>query len=157
MVQQHNLHVKTDSSGNTALHYCAQYGNHTIAKYLLDNNCNINAQDLMGYTPLMDALRGQHERVIEILLEYGADVLLMNNEGKSTLQFFFERRAQKSCIVKLIIERVKNQCSNSEEVAKKLIDAGCRIDQAFLSDDVKIVQCFSMILAFRSIARKISE
>lgn len=72
-------------TGFTALHYCAQFYNLEIARLLIENKANVNAQDNVGNTPLFKAVffsEGKTE-MIKLLLENGADCEIKNNFGVS--------------------------------------------------------------------------
>jgi hypothetical protein len=53
------------------LHLAAAVGHVEIVKLLLDAGAEVNATDCRGKTPLADAVRGNHQKVIECLQSYG--------------------------------------------------------------------------------------
>nr|XP_026689433.1 uncharacterized protein LOC100182602 isoform X2 [Ciona intestinalis] len=69
---------KEIKSGNTALHAAARFGHFEIAKYLLENGCNVNARNTSGWTPLFYAGEGLHRRVAQLLIEWGCNVKIQN-------------------------------------------------------------------------------
>ncbi|XP_058839457.1 L-asparaginase-like [Topomyia yanbarensis] len=58
-----------DSSGRTALHVAAMYGNMNVVKYLIKHYAEIDVVDYLGLTPLDYAIRLKNQEVIDYLLE----------------------------------------------------------------------------------------
>lgn len=73
----------TDNRWNnpTALHHCAQYGKLDVAKVLLDLGANPDARTRRGRTPLHVACGWKQTSVVELLLEYSADVFAKDVQG----------------------------------------------------------------------------
>ncbi|XP_015243836.1 PREDICTED: KN motif and ankyrin repeat domain-containing protein 1-like isoform X1 [Cyprinodon variegatus] len=75
-VLQHIVNM-ADGNGNTALHYSVSHSNFGVVKKLLDAEvCNINQQNMAGYTPIMLAALAAVEnpkdmRVVEQLFSKG--------------------------------------------------------------------------------------
>ncbi|XP_058452041.1 L-asparaginase-like [Malaya genurostris] len=61
-----------DSSGRTALHVAAMYGNMEIVKYLIQNYAEIDVVDYLGLTPLDYAIKLKNQKVIDFLLSKSA-------------------------------------------------------------------------------------
>lgn len=59
-----------DISGEPALHKAAEKGRES----LVDNNANVNAQSPQNITPLMKAAEKGYEKIVEFLIEHGAEV-----------------------------------------------------------------------------------
>jgi len=55
-----------------------------MARLLLDKGADVNARDMFGYTPLLDASLG-HEKLVTLLLSHGADVNGRNDYGETPL------------------------------------------------------------------------
>jgi len=73
------------SYGETALHRCAWYGHLDIIHLLLSskkNELNINAQDDDGNTPLHHASLNGYDKIVRVLIQYGACTSLKNNLKK---------------------------------------------------------------------------
>ena len=80
--------------GRTGLHYCClprypynnikevvSYNTQHIIQYLIDLNADINAQDNLGYTPLMYAVKYEMFQQTAILMKLGADSYIEGNDG----------------------------------------------------------------------------
>eukprot|EP00180_Rhodochaete_pulchella_P000949 Plantae.Rhodophyta-Rhodochaete_pulchella.ctg1785.p1 GENE.Plantae.Rhodophyta-Rhodochaete_pulchella.ctg1785~~Plantae.Rhodophyta-Rhodochaete_pulchella.ctg1785.p1 ORF type:complete len:517 (+),score=72.03 Plantae.Rhodophyta-Rhodochaete_pulchella.ctg1785:1461-3011(+) len=75
-----------DFAGNTPLHLCAIMGRPGCAELLLKRSADHAAIDPTGKTPLAVAMTMEgekHERVIQLLKEYGAS-LVLSNDGNVT-------------------------------------------------------------------------
>lgn len=73
-----------DEWGRTPLHIAVKYGHVNIIKLLLSSRANVNAKDSAEITPLLLAGSNKQdltifEDIIEILIEYGANVNVKNH------------------------------------------------------------------------------
>lgn len=78
------------ASNSTALHEAAQQGHLDIVKFLIGAGVSVNCRkDHTGYTPLHSAVcsrkGGSQERIVQYLLNCGADVTALDIENKSPL------------------------------------------------------------------------
>lgn len=60
-------------------------GDFKKAKDALEKGANVNARDNQGLTPLMYAAANGHEEILELLLEYNADIHARNKKGRTAL------------------------------------------------------------------------
>jgi len=67
----------------TTLHVAAREGDLQMARVLIQNGANINAQDTRGWTPLHEACFWSQKELVKLLKESGADLRIMNKEGKT--------------------------------------------------------------------------
>ena len=82
-------YMTKDNYGNTPLHLCAGYGHLSCTKALLylaehqSYDLNISSQNFKGDTPLH--LAGKHGfiNIVKLLVEYGADRMLTNQNGET--------------------------------------------------------------------------
>ena len=86
--------------GWTALHYAAASGSLPIVRNLLEHSAYIDAESPNKTTPLMMAARAGHEKVVNLLLEEGADVLLKNELGLDAVDF--AKSQDRSAIVRTL-------------------------------------------------------
>lgn len=74
-------------SGDTALHYACEKGDLKIAVMLLNKTKIIDIENSEGMTPLIYAVQKKHEKLIEKLLEMGADPYIPDKSQKSALDY----------------------------------------------------------------------
>jgi ankyrin repeat protein len=86
--------------GWTALHYAAASGNLPIVRNLLDHSAYIDAESPNKTTPLMMAARAGHEKVVILLLEEGADVMMKNELGLDAIDF--AKSQERTAIVRIL-------------------------------------------------------
>eukprot|EP00526_Cylindrotheca_closterium_P017560 CAMPEP_0113642730 /NCGR_PEP_ID=MMETSP0017_2-20120614/22450_1 /TAXON_ID=2856 /ORGANISM="Cylindrotheca closterium" /LENGTH=311 /DNA_ID=CAMNT_0000554173 /DNA_START=132 /DNA_END=1064 /DNA_ORIENTATION=- /assembly_acc=CAM_ASM_000147 len=70
-----------DSTGQTALHMCADRGNLDCLNLLIESGAEVDIGDQDGITPLQTAVISGHAKVCERLLEAGADPDKPDNDG----------------------------------------------------------------------------
>jgi len=76
---------KTDSSGNTALHYACG-GNHlACVKILISAKAFVNAKNKVGDTPLHKAAWRGNDEIVSALLTAGASMNNQNNEHQKPI------------------------------------------------------------------------
>jgi cytohesin len=67
-----------DDCGQTPLHYAARRGSKQLVELLLAKGAQINAQDSVGYTPLVWAIKGDdngdHKDVIDLIEQHGGQI-----------------------------------------------------------------------------------
>lgn len=90
ILDKHDLSVINfqDSAGFTALHYAVQNNKYAFVEKLLNAGADFELQDKYGNTALIRAVssfRGDG-RIIELLLENGADRNKKNNYGISAIE-----------------------------------------------------------------------
>jgi len=95
-----------DNNMNTPLHIASQYGNHTIAQLLINNNANINFKNLNGWTPLHIACQNEQTEVVRDLLENGAKVNLTTHDSKTALHIACENDNKN--VIQLLIDHKAN-------------------------------------------------
>jgi ankyrin repeat protein len=91
-----------DDIGYTALHYVVHSDDVNLAKILLDNGADVNATGNTGETPLLcalkyydeydDMIKYKNRSIIELLLQYGANANLEDDNGVSPNQIVQEMR-----------------------------------------------------------------
>ena len=77
-----------DEDGFSLLHLNAKEGNAENVKKLIDRGANIEIKDKQHTSsPLLWALQNGHSKVVDILLQSGADKKAMNFYGTTALHF----------------------------------------------------------------------
>jgi len=77
--------------GFNALHFAAQYGKPEIINIYLSifPKTDIDRASLAGYTPLILATMNSITKVVELLINKGANPLICDNDGKRALDYAF--------------------------------------------------------------------
>ena len=99
-----------DDKGMSALHYAARNGFAAVARTLLDQGVKVNGKSKRGWTPLFDALYrhnsyppdSKSEAIVDLLLARGAEVNVIDAEGKTPLMLAANFRSAK--VVKILID-----------------------------------------------------
>ncbi|CAH8460893.1 unnamed protein product [Dicrocoelium dendriticum] len=92
----------------TALHLAVTRHDLALAQCLLEDfNALSSLQDCDGDTPLHDAIAGQDERLVELLLKHNADLTITNNSGQNPLHYAVIQGEAK--IVRIILQHCLTQ------------------------------------------------
>jgi len=112
-----NIHAK-DVAGYTPLHHCLTgMGNsitRSMARELLQAGADPNAQNRFGNTPLMEPVQAFDLENIKLLLEFGADPDIDDNDGVSCRHIGFH-----SSITKLFGQAEKKKIKQARAAAKE--------------------------------------
>ncbi|HLP34849.1 MAG TPA: ankyrin repeat domain-containing protein [Amoebophilaceae bacterium] len=100
-----NTHIQ-DAKGCTALHYAVIRGIE-IVRLLLTYKVPLNAQDQVKRTALHYAAYGGDVKIIELLLEKGADPSLLDQEGHAPL-WYAQQKQHKEAIA-LLTEKTQEE------------------------------------------------
>lgn len=71
---------------NTFLHYASRWGSVENVETYIGKGAPVNAVNIYGYTPLMEAAVHGHSEIVRILLKNGATIDLKDNNGKTALE-----------------------------------------------------------------------
>ncbi len=82
--------------GWTPLHYAATRGHREMMRLLLENDAYIDSESAGGTTPLMMAAKFGTPLAVKLLLEEGADPVLVDNENTSALDMAMKADKQQS-------------------------------------------------------------
>lgn len=69
------------------LHYACAHDSEDACMFLLGHGANVNAKDNYGSFPLLIALRNNHYSLVKILLMFGVDVHIKNDQGETLLHY----------------------------------------------------------------------
>lgn len=90
----------TDSDGNTPIHHCAMTNSENCAAILYRCGCcNLNAQNSKGESPVILAVKHNNIQVLHLLLRFGADHTLMDNNGLLAMQWAVLEKKEGCCNV----------------------------------------------------------
>lgn len=65
---------RRDRNGATSLHFAASIGQKAMAEELLQKGADKNAIDKYKRSPLLMAIEGNHEKLVELLLDHKAEI-----------------------------------------------------------------------------------
>ena len=77
------------AKNTTSLHFAVERCNKEIAENIITNGANVNAKDIIEWTPLHYAVQTDQKEIIELLIAKGADVNAKNNNGRTPLDMVF--------------------------------------------------------------------
>jgi hypothetical protein len=121
------IHAKADvnvvggSDDTTPLVEAAYYLSKEALKLVLDAGADINHKDIYGNTALMWAAGQGEDASVELLLERGADVLVVNEDGENALQKAFHSSDYLTTLA--VVDHV-SKLMDSMRVAMESGDAG---------------------------------
>ncbi len=88
---EHHVEMKICNLNENLLTYAAHYNNVNVVRYLIDNQYfGVNTLDPDGNTALIVASKNDNEIIVKELLNYGADTLMKNAEGKTAIDYAIE-------------------------------------------------------------------
>ena len=77
----------TDGSGNTPLHYAAEWKLDDGVRYLISRGAEVNPKNANGETPVFSAVKSDSPSIIKILIANGASVEPKNPNGRQPRKF----------------------------------------------------------------------
>lgn len=127
----------TDGSGNTVLHYTADWGYSDSLQYLVSKGADIHAKNANGETCLFNGAKSNNPEIIQVILENGGSIKDRDNLGSTPLHTAVRWGAVKSAeqLIKLGINiNAQNTAgksplaeaviANKTEVSKYLLENG---------------------------------
>ncbi|XP_057296599.1 mitogen-activated protein kinase kinase kinase 2-like [Hydractinia symbiolongicarpus] len=120
---QHSVEVNcTDECGYTPLHWAAIYGKPEITHALLnDSNCDINLKDRDHYTALHLCTKHGHNHVLQLLINYGANIDLKTKGGRVAEDLALARGAMDTV---QIFQNARKKKQNSNRNKPKVWELG---------------------------------
>lgn len=84
--------INAVSHGETALHKVVQFGNIKFAQVLLKEGADLDIKDsIRGNTPLHYAVSKQDKNMIALLMKYGANMYIENNNGDTSARYILSK------------------------------------------------------------------
>lgn len=102
----------SDGSGNTPLHYAAEWQYKDAISSLLSKGANVNAKNANGEIPLFSAVKTNNPEIIKLIIDGGSSVNTRDNLGSTLLHMAVRWDAQKS-IETLIDQGININAQNS--------------------------------------------
>ena len=91
--------------GETVLMTAISHGRLNIAKLLLNHGANLEAKDDNGWTALTYAVVRQDREAVRVLLDKGADVRVLTQEGVGLLHLSYENEKEDLYDIALLLKR----------------------------------------------------
>lgn len=86
ILREISIRATEKGSKNTYLHYASKLGSVKFVEAFIGQGAPVNAVNIYGYTPLMEAAVHGHSEIVRILLKNGATIDLKDNNGKTALE-----------------------------------------------------------------------
>lgn len=86
VLREISIRATENGSNNTFLHYASKFGPVENVEFFTGKGIPIDAVNVYGYTPLMEAAVHGHSEIVRILLKNGATIDLKDNNGKTALE-----------------------------------------------------------------------
>lgn len=102
----------------SALHLALMHGDYDAVEYLVYHKANVNHQNNTGNTALHFAINQDNCRTASLLLSYGADPFLTNDDGENPITLSSKKNKDIYEIISIFIESSSNQ-----KILDNLIDA----------------------------------
>ena len=77
--------LSTDGSGNTVLHYAAEWQYADAINSLMAKGADISARNANGETPLFNAAKSNNPNIIQLVVDGGADIQARDNLGSTAI------------------------------------------------------------------------
>ena len=96
LFKKHGAEIDNDTAGGTPFLAAFNWRRFEIAEWFLENGANVNAADPKGNTALFYAVKKKYKiEQVEMLLQFGADFNLQNNEGLSAIKLATANKQKK--------------------------------------------------------------
>lgn len=116
LIDNEDIMLKKNNKGEYPLHLVINYQKNDLAKKILEKYPNlINAQDIMGNTPLIIASRMGDENMVKLILDYNPDLSRTNKSGKDV--FYYLKRKS---LDHLVGNEVNTKQSEDKEIIKEV-------------------------------------
>ena len=99
----------------SALHSATRSGHKNVVQVLIDHGVDIEAKDYWGSTPLCHAASLDHEAVIALLLEKGANVNQRNDHGKNATHYALESQMSESTVRAILAKQLCERDNNRDD------------------------------------------
>lgn len=101
-----------DGSGNSVLHYAAEWQYNDAVVFLLEKGADITVKNANGETPLFSAVKTNNPQIIQTIVDGGADINARDNLGSTVIHTAVRWDAPKS-IDKLVALGINVDAQNS--------------------------------------------
>ena len=106
-----------NSDGLTILHVLADIRTSTYVKMIIDKIKNIDPYDLFGQTPLHRACVKSNLKTVKILIQHGANVNAVTNNGDTPIMLVAAQENQQFKLIKLLLDfNAKRDIENKDKM-----------------------------------------
>lgn len=134
--------IKSYDHFGSLLHYAASACNSIVVQQLIDLGSEVDLVGQNGQTPFMLAVHGYCNGALgKIFLKAKANIDITDNNGRSVLQRVLANFTYDSPLVKVFVSKLKTKRTTPDDMAKRLIAAGCQMYEAATFRDVQVLQC----------------
>lgn len=125
-----------DGSGNTVLHYAAEWQYLDAINYLLSRNADIKAKNANGETVLFSAAKSNNPEIIQRLINGGADVFARDNLGSTAIHMAVRYEAVNSIdkLVRLGVDVNAQNTSGKSPLAEAVVSGKMDIAKNLLKN-----------------------
>ena len=103
--------------GLTILHVLADIRTSTYVKMIIDKIKNIDPYDLFGQTPLHRACVKSNLKTVKILIQHGANVNAVTNNGDTPIMLVAAQENQQFKLIKLLLDfNAKRDIENKDKM-----------------------------------------
>lgn len=111
--------IREYAASGINLNYCNRFGNSPILiaskyqkpklfRFLIEQQVNINVQDKeTGATPIMYLSYHKRNELVQSCIEYGADLTLQNEEGKTVVDYALNKKNNHKVLHLLLLNKHK--------------------------------------------------
>lgn len=132
-----NTIIKTDGSGNTALHYAADWKLSKASAWLIQKGAAVNARNANGQTPLFNAAKSNAVNTITVLVNKGADINSRDTLGSTPLHAAVRWNATKAAdkLISLGIDPNTQNVAGKTPLAEAAVEGNLEMALLLLSKD----------------------
>lgn len=120
LLQLPDVATQTDGKKRTPLHDAARYGSPEMMTLCCNGSSHLNPQDSEGMTPLLLAVEARNLPTMEVLIQRGADMTLLDYVGRNILHHAV--LSQSESVVRWVLENTKVDVNQTDKLQQTPLD-----------------------------------